>query len=550
MPSLGQRSADPCVSEGDKSDRVSQSRYPHGGKVSRSARAAKGFMTGILQYSSQMLVQALLSPIVLRIAGRETLGAYAAITQVLMLLGLVDIAHSWSLERFLGQSIGLEDGGARFRNVFTTARTLLLVSNTVFAAMVIAFSVFIGRLFHLSMPVAHQARLALTVIAVWSIARTPLVAYNNASVATQDLAATNLIGASLGIARAITSLLFVLAGGGLFGLMLAGTIVEGIGSICYRTRFMKQNPGMLPSWGIPDRPLLKEMLGFGGHAMLLNVGNVLMFSSGNALAGYVGGAGAASGFYTSQMPGMTAYNMVTRLGENSAPAINELWGRREYLRLKEALERLVQYTLLLILPLSVGIFLFNKDLVTAWVGPQQYVGLLLTASLSVFCLIAAIQRIAIIYSFAFGWVRLLTVTALCQGIANAALAVYLGKMFGLGGIFLSFVVCIIPQTLMLWSRLNRFLDTNGVRVVSVVLARTALPLALSAFIALCLHRILPAISRGARGLELFGLEAAVYCTAYCVTAYWLVLSKHDRARLEGVLKGLVARLRSTAPESL
>ena len=47
--------------------------------MSRSAKAAKGFAASIVQFCTQILVQILLAPIVLKFAGRETLGAYAAI---------------------------------------------------------------------------------------------------------------------------------------------------------------------------------------------------------------------------------------------------------------------------------------------------------------------------------------------------------------------------------------------------------------------------------------------------------------------------------------
>ena len=87
--------------------------------MSRSTRAAKGFLTSILQYASQIAVQALLAPVVLRIAGRETLGAYAAIMQAVAYLALVDLGSSWSLERFLAQALGLNDKGKRFRGRYS-----------------------------------------------------------------------------------------------------------------------------------------------------------------------------------------------------------------------------------------------------------------------------------------------------------------------------------------------------------------------------------------------------------------------------------------------
>ena len=508
--------------------------------MSRSGRAAKGFVTSLFQYASQILVQALLAPVVLHLAGREALGAYAAIMQTLSFLALVDIAHSWSLERFLAQAIGMDDGGVRFRNVFTTARTLLLITNIVFAILTFIFSLFIARLFHLSPGIALQARHALYVIAIWAIVRTPLAAYLNASVATQDMAAANLIGTLLGASRTIASLIFVLAGGGLFGLMLSGTVVEAMGSFLYRVRFRRKNPQLMPGWGIPDKALLREMVGFGGHAMFLNVGNMLMFSSGNTIAGMTSGAANASTFYTSQMPTMTAYNMILRLSDSATPAINEIYGRREMERLKQALMRLTRSLLLLALPLATGVLLFNHDLVVSWVGEQQYAGTLLTASLAAFCVIIAIQRVAIVYSFVFGWMRLLTGTAFAQGIGNFVLAFYLGKTIGLGGISLALILVTLPQNFLLWRKIGKTFELNVVKFLAGCVARQIIPLAAAAGLGLFVHRFVHIEHKHLGG---FLAEAATFSVVYFALTYFTML-RQDRNDVDRYLRGFANRGRS------
>lgn len=497
--------------------------------MSRSSRAAKGFATSIFQYAAQILLQALLAPVVLKIAGRETLGAYAAIMQVLGFIALVDIVGSWSLERFLGQAVGLEDGGERFRTILTTARTTFLFCNALFALLVFVFSLFIGRLFHLSPEAAHQAQMALYVIAVWAIVRTPLAAYLNASIATQDLAAVNLIGTGLGIGRAVASLGFVLLGGGLFGLMLAGTTVEACGYFLYRVRFKKMNPTLMPGWGFRDKALLKEMLGFGGHAAFLNIGNMLVFSSGNTIAGMTAGATAASNFYTTQMPAMTAYNMMRRFSDSTTPAVNELWGRKDVERVRAAMIRVTRLLLTLTLPLALGVLLFNRDLVTVWVGPRQYAGTLLTASLAGFCVIASIQRVAIDYSFTFGWMRLLTVTSLLQGIANFGLAFFLAKLLGLGGITLALAIVIVPQTIILWHRIGRFLKVNVVALYGESFLRALIPLMAASlagwglvhpFVQIREHAFVPLI-----------VEMLAFAVVYLALAYRFMLFEHDREEI-------------------
>jgi O-antigen/teichoic acid export membrane protein len=493
--------------------------------MSRTDRAAKGFVTSILQYLAQIAVQLLLAPVVLKLAGREALGAFAAITQVLGFLSLVDIAHSWSLERFLGQAMGADDGGARFRHVFTTARTLLLISNVLFAILTVIFSLFVQKLFHLSPDIDHQARAALYAIAVWSIVRTPLAAYMNASVATQDLGATNLIGALIGTLRAVASLLFVLAGGGLFGLMVAGIFVEAGGSFLFRARFKKLNPTLMPSWGIPDRPLLREMVGFGGHAMFLNVGNMLVYASGNTLAGLTNGAAVASTYYTSQMPTMTGYNMVLRLSDSATPAINELWGRKQTEQMSQALKRLTRLLLLLSLPLALGVMLFNRDLVVTWVGPQQYAGTLLTVTLALFCIVIALQKIAMIFSFVLGWMRLLTLTGFLQGVANFALGLYLGRKLGLGGITLSLLLVVLPQTCLLWKKIGKFFQFNTLTFLAGSTLRCVLPLLAASALGLGVRSFL--IIRQ-KHLGPFLVEFFVFTITYAAVAYRFSLAPQDK----------------------
>ncbi len=509
--------------------------------MSRTGKAAKGFVASIFQFVSQILVQLLLAPIVLKLAGRETLGAYAAVMQALTFVSLTDIVGTWALERFLGQASALDDGGARFRTIMTTARTVLIFSNFFYCLVVFVFSMFTARLFHLSPPVAHQAQHALWVIGIWAVARTPLAIYGNALLALQDIAAVNLLGTFMGVGRTVASLIFVLLGGGLFGLMLAGTTIEALGVVMFRIRFKKLFPNLIPSWGIPDKALLKEMVTFGGHAFFLNLGNGLVYSSGNALAGFTKGAAIASSFYTTQMPTMTIYNMMIRLSESATPAINELWGGREVERLRGALKRITRLLLVLTLPLATGVLLFNHDLVITWVGGQQYAGMLLTTSLAAFCIIVSLQRVAINYSFTFGWMRLLTTTALIQGLANFGLGILFAKLFGLGGITLALVIVVLPQTVILWHRVGRFLEVNVPRLLGGCVMRALVPLGGGAVCGLLVHRMVVIRQRHFSGLL---AEVFAFILVYSTLAYPLLLFDQDRAEIKRYLRRFANRGRN------
>lgn len=503
--------------------------------MSRTSRAAKGFVASLFQYFAQIMVQVLLAPIVLALAGKETLGAYAALTQTLALLLMVNIAGSWSLDRFLAQASGIEDGGKRFREIFTTFRSVLLVTNTIFAGLVLIFSFYVTRLFHLSPGVAKQARYSLYVVAVWAVASTPFWSYRNALVAKQHIAETNIIAAGINVARSVASLLAVLLGTGLFGLMVSGTLVAAVGDIAFWRRFRKLYPHLVSGWGIPDRKLLKEMLSFSGYTAIMSLGNRLFLNSANMLASLTSGAAAASTFYTTQMPAITGYNLLSRLTDSSTPAVHELFGRGEIQRLRHIFQRLVRLMLMMTVPLSVGVALFNKDLVTCWVGPQMYAGSLLTDSLAAYVGLSALLGLSVLFSYVFGWVRFLAAIALVQGVANIAVGYYLGKTLGLGGITLALAVLIVPQMVILLVKVSRKLQVNSVRLLAGFLLRSALPLGLATAGGLYVH------SHVYIALHHFGgflAETAVFTVLYSLSAYFMVMQKQDQADTRRYIAGM------------
>jgi O-antigen/teichoic acid export membrane protein len=491
--------------------------------MSRSTRAANGFLTGALQYVARIVLQGLLAPVVLKLAGRETLGAYAVLIQTIAYLALVDFGLSFSLERYLAQATAVEDDGRHFRNVFTTARTFLLATNFVFAGLVLIASFYVGHFYHFSPLIERQARIAMWITALWGIARTPLSAYNIAMIATQDLAAANIIGALVNFARALVALAAVACGYGLIGLILAGTVAEALGAMVYRLRFRRRNPARTPHWGIPERGLLREMLIFGAWVFLANIAGMLVFNSGNVFVGYLFGAATVSIFYTTYTPALMGSMMVLRLGDSAAPAINELYARGDRARLKHVYTRVSRWSILLASMLAIGLLLFNRDLVTCWVGRQQYGGGLMTSCLVVFVLLIALEHVNVVFAYAFGWARALSVIAVFQAAANAAMALFFGRRFGMGGVILAVVIALVPRTVYMVHRFSRELDipilSLGYRTLSPALA----PAIAGGAVGMLASLYLPG-----HGWLKFLMETSVFACVFLLTAYLWATTEEDR----------------------
>ena len=275
--------------------------------TTRTSRAVAGTITSFLEYALVMALQFALVPVVLRIAGQEVLGAYSFLMQMVSWAALTDLGFGVATGRNLAQAYGMDDQRKRFCTVFITGRTFYLASNVAFAVLVLIIGWKVNSLMSMSYSVESQARLSLFLLAIWIAIRTPVSLYGNALIATQNLAAVNAIAAMGSALRLLLSLGLVALGAGLIGLMSANVVAEAITFIIQRAWYRKLYPDDQFGWGIPDRALFREMLGFGLTYMVMIVASRLSANTDSIIVGYLQGAAAVSVYYTSQMPGTILY---------------------------------------------------------------------------------------------------------------------------------------------------------------------------------------------------------------------------------------------------
>jgi O-antigen/teichoic acid export membrane protein len=194
-------------------------------------------------------------------------------------------------------------------------------------------------------------------------------------------------------------------------------------------------------------------------------------------------------------------------------------------KLANAFTRLLRLMLMMTFPLAIGVFLFNQDVVTCWVGHRMFGGTLLTNSLAVYVAVSAIQGLAILFSYVAGWIRLLAATSLLQGIANFALGFYLGKRIGLGGIMLAIVLVMLPQLVILLYKLNRFLQVHCGAHIFMSVVRSIIPLALASAAGLFVHDHVLIARHHFGGLL---AECLAFSIVYMAGAYLMVMHDEDR----------------------
>lgn len=416
----------------------------------RTIKASKGLITDLMQYFVLILLQILLAPIILKVSGQEVLGAYSIVMQVIGYGLILDLGLGVALNRYLAQSYqGSESNNYNFLEIFNIGRIFILLTNLLLAAFIIIFAFNIDNLITASNIIILDTQKSLFIFSIWIIFRTPLILYGNALIASQNMATANIIGLISGSSRLFLSIGFVYFGLGLVGLVIANVVSELLGLYLKRFFFIKLHQLINMKWKKPNFTLMKELIAFGFTYWGVNIAIVLTTGSDTILVGHLYGAAAAAVFYTTKIPAFMFIQAVFKISDNAGPAINELYSQNDFNAIRTAYLKIFRYSLLLALPLAIGIICFNKDVISLWVGPNQYAGNIMSFALALFVVSQVINHINAMIVVATGnmtnWIKISVLT----GVSTIILAYFLGKIFGMQWIMVAIAILDIPVLIFL-----------------------------------------------------------------------------------------------------
>ena len=435
----------------------------------RTSRALKGSITGIIQSVLAILFQLILTPMILFYSGQEMLGGYAIIMQVIGYGILLDFGFSTAFTRYLCQAFNSHENKQRFSELLTAGRNVLFITNSLASLLLVIAALNIETIVRDSAAIQSQAQLALGFMAIWLVARTPLYIYNTALTATQDMATSNVIAVGVNLIRLLTALALTYWGFGLLGLIMSNILAELCQYAMQRAYFLKSYPIYPVRWGRGDTTLGKEMLRFGFGYWGVNLAVVLLLGSDNIIAGALYGAASASVFYSTKMFGSLVIQFISRIIDNIYPALNEMIGKNDHTAVRSAYLRMLRYILLLSIPAVLGIALFAGALVTLWVGEKQYAGPVMAVSLSLFVFVQILNHLHGIMTLAVGNLRHWPPVSIASGLLSVALGYSMGKVLGMQWILLGMTVAMLPIFALLTYRVVHTLEIKAAEVISNVL---------------------------------------------------------------------------------
>jgi O-antigen/teichoic acid export membrane protein len=428
--------------------------------MSRSKRAFYGLFTGLVGFGIQMALQIVIVPFVIKIAGRDTLGAYSIIMQIIGYGLLFDLGFSASLGRFLSHSLATDDNGIKFNKTYNIGRTFLLFINIIIGILICVTSLFISDIIPAKSNTLYDMRVSMILLGVWTILKTPFTLNSIALNSSQNMSIVNIVTIFGGLTRFILSLIFVYLGMGLIGLVGAFIISEMISILFNRYFFLLKFKNFKFQWIISDKELLKEILNFGLKYWGVNLAVVIYYSTDIIIVGHLFGAASASIYYVTKTPSFFAYQFIYRLSDNTGPGINELYAKSEFNAIKETYMKVLKYSLILAFPLALGIICFNKYIISIWTSEGQYGGDLMTYSIAFYVIIEVINHVNAMILVVSGKMKWWAKISFIQSVLGIILAFTFGKLIGLGGVMLGLLISSVPMFFFLIYRTLPIIDLN------------------------------------------------------------------------------------------
>ncbi len=382
-----------------------------------------------------------MSPAILRSAGADTLGQYAAVSQLLMFLSLLDFGFAAAFQRFVSQANGLSDL-SKVRELIQSARVWLMgvdVTRSAACGMIAVGSAnFGGGGWDGGVPVAFLT------LSIWYLVRGFLSVYQFALNGLHGLAVVNYLATVSALSRLIVSILLLRWGFGLtaliFGIVIAEAVL-GVGCLLAFRRSHKdlRTLSLRLSW-----KHIRPVVLFGIRSVPISFATLCIFQSDALITGYLLGAKSASVLYSMKMPVVLGCMAINNIMTAASPGLYELQAQRDTAGLRRAYRVMHRYNVMLSLTLAAGLILFHKDFIGFWVGSEQYGGFMLTFLLSLYAVSYTASNVNGQFVFARGDVAAFALVATVEAAAAVILSVTLATTFGLvgviGGIFVSHAI--------------------------------------------------------------------------------------------------------------
>lgn len=389
-------------------------------------------------FAAAALASLVLTPLLLHHLGETAFGIWALAASVVGYLELLELGFGVATTKLVA-----EDAGVRPRGVIRTLNTnffVLAVLGVVALGIGLVVSLLAPSWFNVPAALTSETTWTFAILSVALAASIPGDSFGGALGGYQRFDLLGLSILALVVLTSVSSILIVLAGGGLLELALA-TAVISLGMHWVRWRMLRRLvPGLHLNPRLIDRARIRLTAGLSGWFLLRDVSGTIVDRIDLVVVGVLFGVSDVAIFVVGQKLAKLAEGALVPLAQVFFPHASKLSRDED----KPALARLLvdgtRASLLVGMPATLVLMALAYPAVEAWVGSgfgqAAAVLVVLAAAMGVEALVATSYETL----GGMGRARTSAFIATAEAIVNLALSVLLGRAIGLVGVALGTLV--------------------------------------------------------------------------------------------------------------
>lgn len=479
--------------------------------ISTNKQIKIGAILSYLSIGINIIAGLIYTPWMVDTIGKSDYGLYT-LSNSLITLFLVDFGLSSAVSRYVAKyrAEGRQDKVNNFLGA--VYKLYLIIDAVIFVALVIIYFCIDSIYVKLTPAELEKFKVVYLISASFAVINFPFVTFNgilNSYEKFIPLKLADVIYRILLVALTVITLLF---GGGLYGLVAVHAIV-GLTIIAYKWIVIKKQITLKINWKYSDFSLYKDIFGFSIWVTISSLAQRLVFNITPSILGAVASSAAIAVFgIVTTIEGYT-YTITTAINGMFMPKISRIY------------ERGGEKDELMPLMLSVGKFQYainglivagfavvGKEFINLWMGPtylDAYYGILLVIIPGLFFNSLQIANTAMIVRKK---VNLQAWVNLGMGIVNVLLSIILSSYLGVIGACISISIAYMLRAVVLLFIYRRVLKIDMAGFVINCYFRMGIPIIITIVLGCLMNSLLSNggwLVLAAKGLVIVGIYATV-----------------------------------------
>lgn len=470
-----------------------------------------GAILSYLSIGINIIAGLIYTPWIVDIIGKSDYGLYT-LSNSLITLFLVDFGLSSAVSRYVAKyrAEGRQDKVNNFLGA--VYKLYLIIDSVIFVALVIIYFCIDSIYVKLTPAELEKFKVVYLISASFAVINFPFVTFNgilNSYEKFIPLKLADVIYRILLVALTVITLLF---GGGLYGLVAVHAIV-GLTVIAYKWIVIKKQITLRTNWKYSDFSLYKDICGFSIWVTISSLAQRLVFNITPSILGAVASSAAIAVFgIVTTIEGYT-YTITTAINGMFMPKISRIYERGgekdEFMPLMLSVGKF-QYAINGLI--VAGFAVVGKEFINLWMGLtylDAYYGILLVIIPGLFFNSMQIANTAMIVRKKVdlqAWVNL------GMGIVNVLLSIILSPYLGVIGACISISIAYMLRAVVLLFIYKRVLGIDMASFVKNCYFRMGIPIIITIVLGYLMNFLLPNgewLVLAAKGLVIVGIYAAV-----------------------------------------